>query len=368
MLSITNALKDEKYLVIAFIGVILAYTMEHTLVSNGQAVGLISSIVLIGAIVLASLRVAHHAEVLAEHVGEPYGTMILTLAAVLVEVVILSIMMGHNHSPTLARDTIYAAVMLDINGILGLAALLGGFKHSEQKFNHDSAKSYLSMIMVAIGLSMIVPIFIPDEKWKIYSVFSIMTMTILYCFFLRLQTGAHSYFFSYHDPDKKKKKTLEPVEEVEPEGSIKESVSYLIFGIVMIGLLAEVMSKTFDIGVADFGFPPMVVALVVASISASPEIMTALRAALANRMQPVVNIALGASLSTVILTIPVIEAIALYQGAEIDMGLSNPQLVMVALTMLVTMMNVHDGESDAIEGLTHLALFAGFIMLAVIGM
>lgn len=362
MLSITNALKDEKYMIIAFIGVIIAYALEHTLISSGQSIGLISSIILIGAIVLASLRVAHHAEVLAEHAGELKGTLILTMSAVLVEVVILSIMMSHNHSPTLARDTIYAAVMLDINGILGLAALLGGFKHSEQKFNHDSAKSYLSMIMVAIGLSMIVPIFIPDEKWKIYSVFSIITMTVLYCFFLKLQTGAHSYFFSYNYPEKKKKK------HEEPEGSFKQSASLLIVGIIIIGMLAEVMSKTFDVGFSSFGFPPMVVALVVAGISASPEIMTALRAALANRMQPVVNIALGASLSTVILTIPVIEAIALFQGSEIEMGLTNAQLVMVGLTMLVTMMNVHDGESDAIEGLTHLALFAGFIMLAVIGM
>lgn len=366
MLSITNALKDEKYLVIAFLAVIAAYYMEHTLVSSGQTIGLISSILLIGAIVLASLRVAHHAEILAEHVGEPYGTMILTLAAVLVEVIILAIMMGHNHSPTLARDTIYSAVMLDMNGILGFAVLLGGFKHVEQKFNYDSGKSYLIMIIAAVGLSMIIPIFIPDEKWKIYSVFSIIAMVILYGFFLRLQTGSNSYFFSYKEAEKSGKKK-QVVETHEPEGTVKGSISLLVVGVILIGALAEVMSKTFDVGMSSFDVSPMIVALVVAGISASPEIFTALRSALANKMQPVVNIALGASLSTIILTVPVIETIALIQGTEIEMGLTPSQLTMGALTAFVTMISVQDGESDAIEGLGHLALFAGFIVLAVIG-
>ncbi len=119
-------LKQESFLLLAVIAACIAYPLEHWMLHSGQIVALISGLVLIAFIVAASMRVAHHAELLAEKVGDPYGTMILTLAAVLVEVVILAIMMSNEASATLVRDTIYSAVMLDINGILGLAALMGG--------------------------------------------------------------------------------------------------------------------------------------------------------------------------------------------------------------------------------------------------
>lgn len=114
---------------------------------------------------------------------------------------ILAIMMSNEASPTLVRDTIYSAVMLDINGILGLAALMGGIKHGEQAYNDDSARSYSVMILTAMGVSMVVPEFIPEAKWKLYSAFTIGAMVLLYTLFLRMQVGAHSYFFSYSYPE-----------------------------------------------------------------------------------------------------------------------------------------------------------------------
>ena len=120
-----TSLKQEKFMLLALLAAIAAYPLEHWMLNSGQGVALLGGVVLIAFIVIASMRVAHHAEQLAEKVGDPYGTMILTLAAVLVEVVILAIMMSNEPSPTLVRDTIYSAVMLDINGILGLAALMG---------------------------------------------------------------------------------------------------------------------------------------------------------------------------------------------------------------------------------------------------
>ncbi len=133
------------------------------------------------------------------------------VAAVLVEVVILAIMMSSEASPTLVRDTIYSAVMLDINGILGLAALLGGLKHGEQSYNDDSARTYSVMILTAMGVSMMVPEFIPKRPTgSSYSAFTIGAMMVLYALFLRMQVGPHSYFFSYSYPDKRRKK--EPLE------------------------------------------------------------------------------------------------------------------------------------------------------------
>ncbi|MFD2851669.1 hypothetical protein [Eoetvoesiella caeni] len=124
--QVHQAARQERLLAVAILAGVLAYSFEHALLGAGRAAALAVAAALVLAIVGASLRVAHHAEVLAEKVGDPYGTMILTLSAVLVEVVVLAIMMSHESSPTLVRDTIYAAVMLDINGILGLAALMGG--------------------------------------------------------------------------------------------------------------------------------------------------------------------------------------------------------------------------------------------------
>ncbi|ALE89851.1 MULTISPECIES: calcium:proton antiporter [Pseudomonas] len=357
-------LKDEKLLLLAIVMVAVAYPLEHWLLSNGQITALIAGVVLVAAIVCASMRVAHHAEVLAEKVGDPYGTMILTLSAVLVEVVILAIMMSNEASPTLVRDTIYSAVMLDINGILGLAALMGGIKHGEQPYNDDSARTYTVMIMTAMGVSMVVPEFIPEADWKIYSAFTIGAMVLLYTVFLRMQVGPHSYFFSYSYPEKKRRKN-EP--QAEP-ANLKLSVTVLALGVIVIGALAEVMSKTLDLGLEGTGAPPVITAILVAAISAAPEILTALRAALANRMQSVVNVALGASLSTVILTVPVMEGMALYTGQPFQMAMTPVQTVMVLITLVICAINLNDGETNAIEGMTHFVLFATFIMLSLLGL
>jgi Ca2+:H+ antiporter len=292
--------------------------------------------------------------------------MILTLSAVLVEVVILAIMMSNEPSPTLVRDTIYSAVMLDINGILGLAALMGGLKHGEQSYNDDSARTYSVMILTAMGVSMVVPEFIPEGDWKLYSAFTIGAMIVLYTLFLRMQVGPHSYFFSYSYPDKKKRKD-QPAEESAPV-NLTLSIGTLMLGVVVIGALAEVMSKTVDLGLEGTGAPPVMTAILVAAISAAPEILTALRAALANRMQSVVNIALGASLSTVILTVPVMEAMALYTGQPFQMAMTPVQTVMIFITLLVSAINLNDGETNAIEGMTHFVLFATFIMLSLLGL
>jgi Ca2+:H+ antiporter len=361
-----NILKEEKFLLLALVMTCLAYPLEGQLIGHGQQVALISGIVLVAAIICASMRVAHHAELLAEKVGDPYGTMILTLSAVLVEVVILAIMMNNEPSPTLVRDTIYSAVMLDINGILGLAALMGGLKHGEQAYNDNSARTYSVMILTAMGVSMVVPEFIPQGDWKIYSGFTIGAMLVLYTLFLRMQVGPHSYFFSYSYPQKRKPRN--PTAEAEAPTSQTFSIATLVFGLIVIGALAEVMSKTIDLGLEGTGAPPVMAAILVAAISAAPEILTALRAALADRMQSVVNVALGASLSTVILTVPVMEALALYSGQPFQMAMTPVQTVMILITLLVAAINLNDGETNAIEGMTHFVLFGTFITLSLLGL
>lgn len=382
-----SLLKQERFLLVALAFAVLSFLFEHTLLEQGQFVSMIAACALIVVIVMASTRVAHHAEILAHKVGDPYGTMILTLSAVAVEVLILAIMMGSSSSPTLVRDTIYSAVMLDINGIIGLAALLGGLRHGEQPYNDDSSRTYSAMILTAMGISMIVPEFIPEAKWHYYSAFTIFAMIALYALFLKMQVGTHSYFFSYsyrsqtaatapaptasgtNPSAASKKPQSKPVAQTEAEHeSATVSIAIILIGVLIIGFLAEFMSAFLNEGLEGTGAPPALMAVIVASISAAPEILTALRAALKNRMQSVVNIAMGASLSTVILTVPVMEAIALYTGQPFIMAMTPVQTVMVAITLIVAAINLNDGQTNAIEGMTHFVLFATFVMLTVLGL
>jgi Ca2+:H+ antiporter len=335
------------------------FALEHALLGSGLTVIALGLLALVSVIMGCAFRVAHHADVLAHHFGEPYGTMILTTAAVTVEVVMLIILMSGGSNPTLARDTVYSAVMLDLNGILGLAAILGGLRHGEQRYNMDASNSYVAMLLVALGLSMFIPDFIAPQAWKAYSIFTIITMVLLYAAFLRLQTVEHRYFFRYGKPPKIKAGSAR-------EASVARSVFLLIVSIVIIGALSELLSVFFDNAARDSGFSKAVPALLIAVVSASPEVLVALRAARRDQMQTVINIALGAALATVLLTVPVIEAIALVRGLPIEMGLTPLQTAMLLLTLLAAVINLHDGQSNMLEGAVHFALFAGFVMLSFI--
>jgi Ca2+:H+ antiporter len=217
------------------------------------------------------------------------------------------------------------------------------------------------MLLVALGIGMFIPDFVPDTQWQAYSAFSVGVMAVMYLAFLRLQTVEHRQFFEH------------PVELEEEAHDTAHSPNALhggimIGAIVLVGLLSEVLSVLLDAGLAGTSLPKSIPAVLVALISASPEILTALKAAREDRMQTTVNIALGASLATVLLTLPVIEAIALFTGDRIVMALTPIQAGMLLLTLLTVMNNLHDGETNAIEGISHFALFAAFVALVMLGL
>jgi Ca2+:H+ antiporter len=352
-------IKNEWPLLAAVAAGVLGFAMEHAAVhAGGGALWGLFGLVL-AAVIGVAFRIAHHAEVLAVRLGEPYGTLILTVSAVSVEVVILVVMLMDSHSPTLARDTVFAAIMLDINGILGIAAIVGGLRHGTQKYNVGSANAYLAMLLTALGLGMFIPDFVSDAHWPAYSAFTVGTMALLYMAFLRLQTVEHRAFFEYGEVAHEAHDTA---------GSPNRAHAALLVGsVVLVGVLSEILSVLLGAGLEGSGLPMTIPAVMVALISASPEFMAAINAARHDRMQTTVNIALGASLATVLLTLPVIEGIALFTGDRIVMALTPIQAGMLLVTLLVSMNNLHDGESNAIEGMSHLALFAGFVAMTVMG-
>ncbi|MDD5366899.1 MAG: calcium:proton antiporter [Gallionellaceae bacterium] len=354
-----NYLGAEWPLAAAVAAGVAGFGLEHAALEAGGPFLWGLFFLLLAAIIGVAFRITHHAEVLALRLGEPYGTLILTLAAVSVEVVILVVMMLDSHSPTLARDTVYAAVMLDINGIIGIAAIVGGLKHGAQKYNLASANSYIAMLLVALGIGMFVPDFVPDDKWIAYSAFSVGTMALLYMAFLRLQTIEHREYFEYG------KVQAEAHDTAASPNWVHAAV--LVAAVAGVGVLSEVLSVLLNAGLEGTGLPLAIPAVTIALISASPELMAALNAARNNRMQTTMNIALGASLATVLLTLPVIEGIALFTGERIVMALTPVQAAMLLVTLLAAMNNLHDGESNAIEGISHFALFAAFVALTLLG-
>lgn len=356
-----NFLKAEFPIAVALAVLVLGFAFEHTVVASGGGMLWGFLLVVLVAIIGIAFRISHHAEVLALRWGEPFGTLVLTLAAVSVEVVILVVLLQGAPNPTLARDTVFSAVMFDINGILGAAAIVGGLKHGSPKYNLSSANSYIAMLLVAIGIGMFIPDFVPDSQWKTYSGFSVVVMGMMYVAFLRLQTMEHRTFFEYSST------TQEEAHDISASPSALH-VGIMVAAIVLVGLLSEILSVLLDAGLAGSNLPKTIPAVLVALISASPEILTALNAAKHDRLQTTVNIALGASLATVLLTLPVIEGIALLNGERIVMALSPIQGGMLLLTLLAVMNNLHDGETNAIEGISHFALFAAFVALVLMGL
>ena len=357
-MNILQNFRKEYALFVAIITFFTIYHFEHTLVHTtvGNLIGLS---ILFVVIIYAAIAVAHHAEMLAEKFGEPYGTLILTFSAVIVEIVIIVMMMIHAENPELARDTIYAAVMLDINGLLGIAAIIGGIKYGEQAYNVDSSNSYLSMLLVAIGVSMVLPHFIDKELINSFMMFNVLIFILLYIIFTRVQLKSHKYFFEYQQ---EAEACHEECHEHTEINAWYHAINIILY-IVVIGVLAETLSVFMGNTLVHFELPLAIGAVGVALISASPELIVAIRAALDNRMQTVINIALGASLATILLTIPAVIVVSFISGMELNLALTPIQGVMFLLTLLVSIVNFNDGETNVLEGFLHFILFVVFAVL-----
>ena len=359
-MQLLKEFSKEYSLFVAIITYFIISYFEHTLVQTTVG-NLIGFAVLFAVIIYAAMSVAHHAEMLAEKFGEPYGTLILTISAVVVEIVIIVIMMLHEHSAVLARDTIYAAIMLDINALLGLAAIIGGIKYGEQAYNIDSSNSYLSMLLVAIGIAMVVPHFIDAAHIDNYMMFNVVMFILLYITFTRIQVTSHKYFFEYDAEEIELCKADEHCEIHEINGWY-HSIN-LVLAIIAIGVLSEILAIFMGNTLQTYGLPLAIGAVGVAVISAAPELITAVRAAVDNRMQTVINIALGASLATILLTIPAVIIVTRYMGMDLELAITPVQGVMLGLTLLVSIVNFNDGETNMLEGFLHVILFVVFAYL-----
>jgi Ca2+:H+ antiporter len=357
-----NFFKQEKVFLLSLILLVFAslFAKEDIVRQSDLLTGIVF-IIIFTVIIINAFRVVMHAEILANRFGEPYGTMILTFSAVTVEVIMVAAMMLHEDTdPTLARDTIFSTVMILMNGIIGIIMLLGGFKYGDQKYNLKSSNSFFSMILGLLGLSLFMPLFIPENTYTVFEAFLIIASILLYAFFLRMQSKEHNYYFKFKDMQTGITKNETHVEKGK---STAYHITMLLLTIGVISFLAEYLSITVDDAIAKLSLPAGVASLIISIIIVSPEGLTALRAGLSNDMQRVINISLGSALSTISLTIPAVLLVGFIFNRDVILGITPLQGVLLIISMLVGMLSYKDGETNSLQGFIHLILFITFVFI-----
>lgn len=332
---------------------------------------------LLGVIIWSAFGVVHEAEILADRLGEPFGTLILTLSIVIIEVALISaVMLGAKGAPTLGRDTMFAVLMIVLNGVVGIGLLVGGARHFAQSYNLKGASSYLAVIIPLTVIPLVLPNFTTSTSngtlTTLQSVsFSVFTIA-LYGAFLVLQTGRHRTFFL--EPTREQAPVpqtgagdLETIQEDsghdDPGGATLTHVALLLANILPIVILAKSLATALDFGIIKLGAPVALGGILIAMVVFTPECIAALRAITANQLQRAINLCLGAAASTLGLTVPAVLAIGLLTGQEIVLGLSGTNMVILAMTLLLSTLTFTGTRTTMLEGAVHLSVFFVFLVL-----
>jgi Ca2+:H+ antiporter len=322
------------------------------------------------ALAAAVLAAVHHAEVVAHRVGEPFGSLVLAVAVTVIEVgLIVSLMIsGGPETASLARDTVFAAVMITLNGILGLVLLIGAFRFNIPRFNAEGTGTALATVAALATLTLVLPTFTTSRPGPEFSpvqlVFAAIASLILYGVFVFTQTGRHRDFFL---PVTSDGTVVAEEEHANPPTNRAAlfSLALLLLALVAVVGLAKVTSPALEAGVASVGFPASFVGVVIALLVLLPETLAAARAARRDRVQTGFNLAIGSAMASIGLTIPVIAVASIWLEGPLVLGLSPSQIVLLAVTFVIAILTVVPGRATRQEGVVHLVLLAAFLFLAV---
>ena len=338
------------------------------LIVAGASSGIWAAIAGIVLIVTVTAAV-HHAELIAHRVGEPFGTLILALCVTVIEVgLILSLMLGGKGDvSTLARDTVFAAVMLILNALLGICLLIGGLRHREQTFVQEGVYAALATLGTLTVLTLVLPNYTTTTPGPVYSgsqlAFVALISLILYGAFVAIQTGRHRDYFL---PPKGQESDADLHADPPSNATTMAAFGLLLVALGAVILLAKALSPTIRDLVSAAPHPEPIVGIAVAAIVLLPEGFAAVRAARANRIQSSLNLALGSALATIGLTIPAVAVAALMFGLPVTWGLDTKGTVLLGLTLLVATLSLGVGRTTLLQGVIHLIIFAVFLFTAIV--
>jgi Ca2+:H+ antiporter len=328
----------------------------------GTVVLVVAGLLLAGAVLAA----VHHAEVVAHRVGEPFGSLVLAVAVTVIEVALIVTLMisGGDETATLARDTVFAAVMITCNGVVGISLLVGALRTRLAAFNAEGSATALATVSTLATLTLVLPTFTTSRPGPEFSpaqlAFAAVASLALYGLFVVVQTVRHRDYFlpvGARDP-----------EEHAPPPSDREaliSLGLLLVALVTVVGLAKVESPAIEDAVASIGAPPSAVGVVIALLVLLPETLAAVRNARRGRVQTSFNLAFGSAMASIGLTIPVIAVASIWLEGPLVLGLGSTQLVLLAVTVGVGALTVLPGRATLQEGGVHLVLFAAFLVLAI---
>jgi Ca2+:H+ antiporter len=318
-------------------------------------------------IIATVFSAVYHAEVVAHRVGEPFGTLVLAIAVTVIEVALIVSMMitGGPEKSELARDTVFAAVMLVCNGIVGLCLLGGGVRHREQGFQLQGANAALAVLIALTTLSLVLPNFTSSAPGPVFStpqlIFAGSASLILYSSFLFVQTVRHRNFFL---PDEGAAEgTLAPPP---PNTTALVSFGLLLVSLVAVVLLAKALTPTLENVIGTLGAPKSLVGIIIAALVLLPEGMAAFFTARANRLQTSMNLALGSALASIGLTIPSVAVVSILLAKPLVLGLNAKEEVLLVLTLLISVVTLGTGRTTVLQGIVHLTILAAFLFLAMV--
>ncbi len=316
---------------------------------------------LFGVVLGSALAVARHADRVAEILGEPFGTLVLTLSVTAVEVMSISAVMLHGeNNPELVRDTLFAVVMIILGGMVGLSLLTGGWRHREQHYNLQGANAYLTVIIPLAMLTLSLPNFTTTTQGPTLStaqqIFLVFVSVALYVAFLAIQTGRHRGYFASDEDDVGHAHAEAP-------GPLPWHAGLLIAYILPVVFLAEQLAKPIDYLIETLRMPVALGGVIIALLVVTPEAIAAMRAALINNLQRSINVALGSVLSSIGLTVPTMLGISYLTRHEVYLGLASANDLLLAVTLAVCVVTFASGRTNILQGIVHIMLFAAFVML-----
>ena len=370
-------LKDFLYaywdIIVGLLSGILAYYFHlHSI----QIVSAILAAISIGSL---SVTISEIAEILAERFGEPYGSLVLTFSAVAVEIILLFMILNGQgtekiHAIETVKSGIISAVIVDMNVLLGISVLVGGLVYKEQEHNEDTSSTYTTILFVS-SLALLVPSVLqysnnPGDTLKKASMIISVLLVIYYIIIYIFQTKTHSHFFKSTAKSRilrlKKKKS----EEEEEEDYIFEKLSsivnlfFMFIFIFIVGFIAEIFAKDSMPVFRDFGISTGFAGLIIAIISVTPEMFTAIKAAKNDQIQRVINIAMGASTVSILLTVPILMGLSYINHIDLTLNFNSLQIGALIFTIILAWKTTENGETNYIEGISHIMLFLSFAIIA----